>query len=97
LGGGVRGERGGGAGKGGRAGGWRRGGGGGETPPGRGGGEGGPAGMWSSVDLPQRVGPTIATNSRSGTASEARSTAVKVASCASPKDPVTSASPTART
>ena len=35
-----------------------------------------PAATFSSVDLPQPVGPTIATNSPSATDSEARSTAV---------------------
>jgi hypothetical protein len=51
--------------------------------------------MLSSVDLPQPVGPTIATNSPSATVSSVRSTAVYVPPPASRKAIDTSLSATA--
>src|SRR5438552_17136718 len=54
-----------------------------------------PAATLSRVDLPQPVGPTIATNSPSATSSVAHCTAVYVVSSASRNDTCTSLSETA--
>src|SRR5262249_52680986 len=54
-----------------------------------------PAAMLSKVDLPQPVGPTMATNSPAATAREARSTAGEVPPPASRKVTVTCESATA--